>query len=257
MSGEPRPAITFTRWRARDLKKEKRGEGRRVAVVTGASSGIGKATIELFRRRGITTVGVSRRLSDTTRTLRGDVRDDASVARVFQQVADRFGHVDILVNCAGIVTTTDALALRVEDWLEVLRTNLIGTYLCCKHAVRLMRRRRYGRIVNLSSIAGRTYSRNASLAYTSSKYAVIGLTRQLAAQFGRDGITVNCVSPSETESEMLLQAVPRRRLEAAARAHPLGRLAQPREVAQAIAFLASEEASYINGAVLDVNGGIL
>ncbi len=179
------------------------------------------------------------------------------MTRAFHRIVERLGRVDILVNCAGIVSMTDPLRLRLADWEAVLRTNLIGTYFCCKQALSHMRRQRYGRIVNLSSIAGRSYSRSASLAYTSSKYAVIGLTRQLAAQFGKNHITVNCICPSETRSEMLLRAVPRARLRSAARANPLGRLAEPSEVAQAIAFLTSDAASYINGAVLDINGGLL
>jgi NAD(P)-dependent dehydrogenase (short-subunit alcohol dehydrogenase family) len=234
----------------------KRAARRRVAVVTGVSSGIGQATAELLGRRGVTAVGVSRRVADSARTLQGNVREEASIARVFAEVARRFGRVDILVNCAGMVTTTGALALDAAEWMDVLQTNLIGTYLCCKHALPLMRAQRFGRIVNVSSIAARGYSRNASLAYTSSKYGVIGLTRQLAAEFGREGITVNCVCPSETATDMLVRSVPKARLEAKARAHPMGRLATPTEVAEAIAFLASDEASYISGATVDVNGGM-
>lgn len=232
-------------------------EGPKVAVVTGASSGIGRATAELFRAQAVRVIGLSRHLAESETSIRCDVREERSVERAFRRVTERFGRVDVLVNCAGIVSMTDPLRLRLVDWEAVLRTNLIGTYFCCKQVLGLMRKQRYGRIVNLSSIAGRSYSCTASLAYTSSKYAVIGLTRQLAAQFGKDRITVNCICPSETRSEMLLAAVPRSRLRAAARANPLGRLAEPREVAQAIAFLASDAASYINGAVLDVNGGLL
>lgn len=227
----------------------------RIGVITGASSGIGRVTAELLRKRGITAVGISRRLEDTDLTRRCDVRDEEDVARVFRELSSTLGQIDILVNCAGVASRSDPLALQVGEWEAVLRTNLIGTYLCCKHAIILMRVRRYGKIVNVASIAGRSYSRTSSLAYTSSKYGVIGLTRQLAANFGRDGININCVCPSQTKSEMLVANVPQAELDALAASIPLGRLAEPEEVAEAICFLVSDAASYLNGAVIDVNGG--
>lgn len=229
----------------------------RVAVVTGGASGIGRATVERLREEGILAVGMSRRLADGARSVRCDVGDAASVARAFRRVAKEFGRIDILVNCAGVASKADPLSVTLQEWERVLRTNLIGAYLCCREAIPLMRRRRHGRIVNVSSIAGRSHSRSCSPAYTSSKYGLIGLTRQLAAAFGKDGIRINCVCPSETKSEMLLASVPPRRLKALARSHPLGRLAEPEEVARVIAFLAGEGASYLNGAVIDVNGGLL
>lgn len=232
-------------------------ERRRVAVVTGASSGIGKATAELLCERGVSVIGIARRFADTETTRHADVGDEPSVAEAFRGIVERFGRLDILVNCAGVVTKNGPLEVSVNEWEAVLRTNVIGTYLCCRQALLTMRAQRYGRIVNISSVAGRAYSATASLAYTSSKYAVIGLTRQLAANFGKEGITVNCVCPSETRTEMLLRNVSATRLSTMEAAHPLGRLAEPREIAQAVSFLAQEEASYLNGAVIDVNGGLL
>lgn len=228
---------------------------KRVAVVTGASSGIGKATADLLQGRGIATIGVSRRLRDSDWSRSCDVREEESVQDVFRSVMARFGRIDILVNSAGIASMGDPLALSVEEWESVLRTNLIGTYLCCKHAIPAMRAQGFGRVINVSSIAGRSYSRTASPAYTCSKYAVIGLTRQLAAVCGRNGITVNCVCPSHTKSEMLLANVSREEMDKLAASIPVRRLAEPEEVAQTICFLASDAASYINGAIIDVNGG--
>lgn len=232
-------------------------DNRRIAVVTGASRGIGKVVVELLRSRAVAAVGMARRLADAEATVRCDVREERSVARAFQRVRDRFGRIDILINCAGVVSTGDPLRVSAAEWEAMLRTNLIGTYLCCQQAIRSMVKQRYGKIVNVSSIAGRSHSRSASVAYTSSKYGVIGLTKQLAVHFGRDGLNINCVCPSETESEMLLRAVPRPRRLALAKANPLGRLARPMEIAQVIGFLVSDEASYVNGAVIDVNGGLL
>ncbi len=115
----------------------------------------------------------------------------------------------------------------------------------------------YGRIVNLGSIAGRSRSKTASVAYTCSKYAIVGLTRQLAAKLGEKGITVNCVAPSQVDTPMLRENVPADKLDELQKSIPVGRLASPEDVAEAIVFLAGEAASYVNGAVLDINGGQL
>lgn len=229
----------------------------KVAVVTGASSGIGEATASLLRARGFLTVGLSRRARPGRWARRCDVGDEASVAAAFRGILRDFGRLDVLVNCAGLAHAAGPLAVRPRDWEAVFRTNALGTYLCCKHALPAMRRRRYGRIVNLSSVAGRSYSRSASVAYTASKYAVIGLTRHLAASFGRDGVTVNCVCPSQTRTRMLEEALSPARKRALAAAHPMGRLAEPEEVARVVGFLAGDEATYVNGACVDVNGGLL
>lgn len=224
--------------------------------MTGASRGIGRATVSLFESRGLTTIGVARGLPDGDHTRSLDVGDDDSVKRLCDEIASSFGRLDILVNCAGVASSGDPLKLALADWESALRTNLIGTYFCCKHALPVMQRQGFGRIVNVASIAGRSFSRTASVAYTASKYGVVGLTRQLAATCGRDGVTVNCVAPSQTRTEMLAAASPEQ-LAAIAAANPLGRLAEPQEVAEVIGFLVSDAASYVNGAVLDVNGGVL
>ncbi len=230
---------------------------RPVAVVTGGSRGIGKATRELLARRGARAVGLSRHATVSGTMLGCDVRDEASVKQAFARVLKQFGRIDILVNAAGVVATTGPLEVSTREWDEILRTNLIGSYWCCREALLAMRRQRSGSIVNISSIAGRRFSRSASVAYVCSKYAVIGLTRQLAAHAATFGARVNCVCPSETATEMLLANVPAAHRRDMAAANPMGRLAKPEEIARAIAFLASDEASYLNGAVVDINGGLL
>jgi len=231
--------------------------GKRFAVVTGASRGIGKVAVDVLEKQGVATVGISRSLENTARSRRCDVRDENEVQKVFNEIVATLGRIDILVNCAAVVSVKDPLGISAAEWDEVLRVNLLGSYFCCKYAIPHMRTRRYGKIVNVSSIAGRLYSRTASVAYTCSKYAVIGLTRHLAANFGKDGININCVAPSQTLSDTLLAHVPQAQLDALAASNPLGRLASPEEVARSIIFLASDAASYINGAVLDVNGGLV
>ena len=233
-------------------------ETRRVAVVTGASQGIGKTATELLSRDGFLAVGLSRSLDDSSSTRRCDVREENTVRAVFDDIADTLGRIDVLVNCAGIAPKRDdPLDVSRDEWQAMFETNLLGTYHCSKHAIRHMQKSRYGRIINIASVAARSYSKTASLAYTCSKYAVVGLTRQLAAAFGKDEITVNCVAPSQTLTDMLLSSVTPEGLDQLGRENPLGRLANPSEVAETICFLASERASYINGAVVDVNGGLV
>ena len=165
--------------------------------------------------------------------------------------------MDALVNCAGIATTTPPLEITVTEWLEIFKTNFVWTYLCCQYVLPSMCERRFGKIINISSVAGRLYSESASLAYTASKYAVIGLTKQLAAQFGAHHLNINCVCPSQTKTEMLVAHVSQEKQEALVAKNPMQRLAEPKEIAEVIAFLASEKASYVNGGVIDVNGGLL
>jgi len=228
----------------------------RVAVVTGASSGIGYATSELLRSQGLAVIGLARGLKDSQWTRSCDVRDEEKVEAVFHEIEIEFGHLDLLVNCAGITSlVSDPLSYSAKDWEEIFQTNLIGMYHCCKHALSKMVRHGYGRIVNVSSIAARSYSRTASLPYTCSKYGVIGLTRQLAENFGSQGITINCVCPSQTKTDMLIKNVKADILKERAACVPLGRLAEPEEIAQVIGFLVSDSALYVNGAVIDINGG--
>lgn len=229
----------------------------RVALITGASKGIGKAIFDLFKERGITAIGISLRIERSTFTRPCDIRNEEQIKTLITELISTYHHIDILVNNVGIVTHSDILDTTLEEWEHVIRTNLTGVFLTSKHVLGHMKERGYGKIVNISSIAGRFRSSMASAAYTCSKYGVIGLTRQLAYHYAPYGININCVCPSQTRTPMLVETVSEQEIRALVSKIPAGRLAEPLDIAEAAYFLCSDSAAYINGAVLDVNGGQL
>ena len=168
---------------------------------------------------------------------------------------EAFGHIDILVNNAGSPPRRDSWSTPSEDWDAVLAVDLTGEYLCIRHVVEHMMERRYGRIVNLSSSAWRSGGVAGGIPYASAKAGVIGLTRSLAVTLGPHGITVNAVAPGPTTTPLTDEWLPARQDDVVRRI-PLGRVGRPEDVANAILFLASDEAAYVTGICLDVNGGI-
>jgi len=230
---------------------------KQTAVITGASRGIGKAIYDLFKERGITAVGVSRNIQLTETTRQCDIRYETSVKELFDDLIDSFKHIDILVNNAGIVTHENILETKLEDWEDVMCTNLTSAFLCCKHVLKHMKARNYGKIINISSIAARSRSSMASVAYTCSKYGLIGLTRQIALHYAKYNININCVCPSQTKTAMLTENISQEEIDSLISCIPAGRLAQPEDIAEVVYFLTTGGASYINGAVIDVNGGQL
>jgi 3-oxoacyl-[acyl-carrier protein] reductase len=183
-----------------------------------------------------------------------DVSDPAQVKAAFAEAVQRFGRLDILVNNAGI--TRDGLAIRMksEDWDAVLRTNLTGAHLCAQQAIAQMLRQRWGRIVNISSVVAQM-GNPGQANYVAAKAGLIGLTKALALELASRNITVNAVAPGFIETDMT-QALPEKAVEQLSARIPLGRLGTPADVASAVVFLSSEEASYVTGHVLDVNGGM-
>ena len=221
-----------------------------IAVITGASQGIGKTIFELFQERNITSIGVSRYIQEGEHTRRCDIRDGLAVHNLFFEIIDTYGKIDILVNNAGIVSNNDILDLPLYEWENIIETNLTGAFLCCKYSINHMKIRRFGKIVNISSIAGGFRSSTASVAYTCSKYGLIGLTRQLALHYAKDNININCVCPSQTLTPML-NNINKEQIDKI----PAGRLATTYDIAKAVYFLCSDDASYLHGAIIDVNGG--
>lgn len=239
----------------------------RIALVTGASQGIGRAVaLELARKGAV--VGLAARnvakLEEATAEIQAaggqaavfamDVASEESIKAGAKAVLDRFGKIEILVNNAGI--TRDGLMLRMKrgDWDEVLNANLTGTYLLTQAVLAPMLKNRWGRIVNLSSVVGRT-GQAGQVNYAASKAGLIGLTRSMAREFASRGVTVNAVAPGYIETPMTAVLDEKQRA-AMLTQIPLGRAGTAEEIAQAVAFLASDAAGYITGQVLDVNGGM-
>lgn len=239
----------------------------RVALVTGASQGIGRAVaLELARHGAV--VGLAARnetkLAETAAAIEAaggqaaifaiDVAGEESIKAGAKAVLERFGKVEILVNNAGI--TRDGLMLRMKraDWDEVLGANLTGAFLLTQALLSPMLKNRWGRIVNLSSVVGRT-GQAGQVNYAASKAGLIGLTRSMARELASRGITVNAVAPGYIETPMTAVLDEKQRTAMLAQI-PLGRAGTAEEIAQAVAFLASDAAGYITGHVLDVNGGM-
>lgn len=177
------------------------------------------------------------------------------VVELSRQVAERFGRLDILVNNAGVLSNTPYDEITEVEWDRVLDINLKGVLFASSEALKPMRARGWGRIINISSLAGRNGGVSVGPAYVASKAALIGLTRHLAKKVARDGVTVNAVAPGTTETD-IIKGFNAEQMAAINDAIPVGRLGQPDEIAQTVAFLASDSAAFITGAVIDVNGGM-
>ena len=241
----------------------------RHALVTGASRGIGRAGALAFAAEGASValnfagnVAAAEAVRAEIESAGGkailvpaDVSDENAVEDMVKTVTEAFGSIDILVNNAGI--TRDGLLLRMkeEDWDAVLNTNLKGVFLCTKAVSKFMMKKRYGRIVNMASVVGVTG--NASQAnYAAAKAGVIGFTKAMAKELASRGITVNAIAPGFIRSDMT-DVLPDKVKEAMLAEIPLGRAGEPADVAKAALFLASDQAAYITGQVLKVDGGMV
>ncbi|EKO3443846.1 3-oxoacyl-ACP reductase FabG [Vibrio fluvialis] len=236
----------------------------KVALVTGASRGIGKAIAELLVERGATVIGtatsesganaISAYLGDNGKGLALNVTDVDSIESVLKSINDEFGGIDILVNNAGI--TRDNLLMRMKDdeWTDILDTNLTSIFRLSKAVLRGMMKKRQGRIINVGSVVG-TMGNAGQTNYAAAKAGVIGFTKSMAREVASRGVTVNTVAPGFIETDMTKALNDDQRTATLAQV-PAGRLGDPREIASAVAFLASPEAAYITGETLHVNGGM-
>ena len=240
----------------------------KVAVVTGASRGIGRAIALELAKRGASVVVNYNRAAEKAQEVVEAIRTAGGQAEAFQaDVADfrqakalidfavkTFGSIQILVNNAGITRDNLIMLMKEEDWDAVIATNLKGTFNCSKAAVRPMMRKRWGRIINISSVAG-TIGNPGQTNYSASKAGQIGFTKALAREVASRNITVNAIAVGYIETD-IWEGVPDEAREQILQMIPLGRKGEPEEVAYAVAFLASDQAAYITGQVIGVNGGM-
>jgi NAD(P)-dependent dehydrogenase (short-subunit alcohol dehydrogenase family) len=242
----------------------------RCAVVTGAGRGMGRAIAERLAAEGAVVVAADVDLDAAGAvaaaiTATGgravatavDVGDAQSVGRMATFAEAEAGGVDVLVNNAGILRSTAAAEITPAEWDLVLRIDLTGAFLCARALYPALRASGHGRIVNLASMAGRATSTLGGAHYTAAKAGVLGLSRHLAREWAKDGITVNAVSPGIVDTPMVRANTDDARLARVIESIPFGRLADPSEIAALVCFLASDEAAYITGANVDIHGGEL
>jgi len=241
----------------------------KVAVVTGAARGIGKAIADTLARSGADVVvvdiqadlaeGTAREIATGTGrrmiALKVDVVDRESVRHMVDHAIEEFGRLDILVNNAGITRDSLIMRMKEEDWDQVLDINLKGAFNCSQAVVRQMMKQHYGRIVNISSVSG-VSGQAGQTNYSSSKAGLIGFTKALAKEVGSRNITVNAVAPGFIETELTAD-LPREIRDMSMKLTPVGRFGTPQDIANAVAFLVSDEASFITGVTLQVDGGML
>jgi 3-oxoacyl-[acyl-carrier protein] reductase len=243
---------------------------RRIAVVTGGAMGIGAEVCRRLAASGMTVVVADRdeaAAGTTAASLRADgasaealavdVSDPASVASAFAEIEQRYGRCDVLVNSAGIAKVYPFLEFPPDNFTATMAVNVTGTFLCCQHAARLMVRRKWGRIVNIASVAGMRAVGTGRTAYGTSKGAVIALTRQMAVELAEHGVTANAVAPGPVDTPMTRELHTERFRQEYCNAIPMNRYGTTGEIAAAVMYLVSEDAAYTSGVTLPVDGGFL
>jgi 3-oxoacyl-[acyl-carrier protein] reductase len=241
----------------------------KVAVVTGSSRGIGAAIAATLAAQGAKII-INHRNSpegaaevaaaimtngSEARVIQADVGQNSEAQRLIKETIDTYGQIDILVNNAGTTRDTLIMTMKDEDWDLVLRTNLSSTYYCCKAAIRPMMKKRSGRIINMTSVVGLA-GQAGQTNYAASKAGIIGFTKSLAKEVGSRNITVNAIAPGFIPTA-LTEVLPQEMMQSIVANTPLGRLGTVEDVANATLFLASDEAAFITGQVLTVDGGLV
>src|SRR5712691_10525613 len=239
----------------------------RVAIVTGAWRGLGRAAAARLHERGASVAvnvrdceraeALAKEIGERTLAVPGDVAAEGVPDEIARRTLERFGRIDILVNNAALPLSTRFPDLTAEEWRRVIEVNLTAPFLMTKAVFPAMRAQHYGRIINISSSAGRMVSTLGGARYTASKAGLLEMTRAAAKEVGKFGITVNAICPGMIDTELTRAHASSELLERLATSYPVPRLGKPLEVADLICFAASEEAGYITGASFDINGGDL
>ena len=241
----------------------------RIALITGGAHGIGRGIADALASAGAIVVIGDISIEDTKTPVRGrgdavpdrsmalhlDVSKADEVSRCVSSVLSQFGQIDILVNNAGVAQAKDILQITEDDWDRVLDVNLKGTFLCSKAVLPAMIDRRWGRIINISSISARRGALYGHLHYSASKAGQLGLTRSLARWCADKGITVNAIAPGSVDTQTFANATTQQQTEEVISNTPLRRLGKPREIGALASWLCSDDAAFMTGAVLDINGG--
>lgn len=235
----------------------------KVVIITGGSRGIGKTAVLRFAEEGAVCINwdllpmeeIPAHFEGKIHSMKVDVTSWNEVENAAAGVFNRFGRIDVLINNAGITRDATLLKMTPEQWNQVIQVNLTGVFHCTKAVAPYMVQQQSGRIINTSSVVG-LYGNFGQTNYVATKSGVIGMTRVWARELGRKGITVNAVAPGFIATEMI-ETVPEKIIQALQEKTPMGRLGKPEDIAAAYAFLASDDASFINGAVLSVDGGLV
>jgi 3-oxoacyl-[acyl-carrier protein] reductase len=240
----------------------------KIAIITGGAQGIGKAAVKRFAEEGATviiwdvnevkassTVNELKSVSDKIEFQKVDVTSIDSVSVAASKIFEKHKKIDVLINNAGITRDASFLKMTPEQWKQVIDVNLTGVFNCTKAVAPFMVENKYGKIVNTSSVVG-LYGNFGQTNYVATKSGIIGMTKVWARELGRKGINVNAVAPGFIATEMV-ETVPEKVIEMLKEKTPLGRLGDPEDIANAYLFLASDDAKYINGTVLSVDGGLV
>jgi len=241
---------------------------KKIAIVTGGGQGIGRAIVHALVKEKIVTViadineqsakEVVNEVKDAGHeavNFKADVSSVTDIRNMVKEVGERYGTIDILVNNAGILQTTAIDDITEQEWNRLMAVNLNSVFFTSQQVLPYMREKRWGRIINMSSLAGRMGSYGGGVGYATTKAGIIGLTMCFARQVAQYDITVNAVAPGTTETD-IIKKIPDDKIAALKALIPMGRLGKPENTADVVTFLASEKAEYITGAVIDVNGGI-
>jgi 3-oxoacyl-[acyl-carrier protein] reductase len=241
----------------------------KVALITGSSRGIGRAiAIELAKsgidivvnndknpQEGIEVVNEINKIAQRAIYIQADVSNPDQVADMFEKIITKFGRIDILINNAGITRDKMLVNMDIEFWNSVISVNLTGVFNCTKSVIKYMKKQGGGKIINISSIVGEI-GNIGQANYAASKGGVISFTKTIAKEYARDGIIVNAIAPGFIKTKML-ETIPEKVMQKILNQIPLGRLGNPEEVAKLVCFLVSDDANYITGQVININGGIL